>query len=68
MDNVRILTVRHPDGGFRRFEQVDDGRGLVIVDGADEARIEFANDVLEVTVATDRYRFRAAATNAGTSD
>lgn len=55
----RVLTVRHPDGGFRRFEQVADGRGLIIVDGADEAKLDFAEGVLNVTVAHDRYRFPA---------
>ncbi len=64
VENTRIVTVRHPDGGFRRFEQVADGRGLIIIDGADEATLNFAGDVLEVTVATDRYRFPAAPTNA----
>ncbi len=73
VENARIVTVRHPDGGFRRFEQVADGRGLVIIDGADEATLNFAGDVLEVTVATDRYRFPATATdrtakNAGSGD
>ncbi len=68
VENTRIVTVRHPDGGFRRFEQVADGRGLIIIDGADEAMINFADDVLEVTVAADRYRFPATPANAGTSD
>lgn len=66
--DTRILTVRHPDGGFRRFEQVADGRGLVIVDGADGAALIFADDLLEVTVAADRYRFPAVPTHAGTGD
>lgn len=64
VENTRIVTVRHPDGGFRRFEQVADGRGLIIIDGADEATLNFTGDVLEVTVATDRYRFPAAPTDA----
>ena len=64
VENTRIVTVRHPDGGFRRFEQVADGRGLIIIDGAEEATLNFAGNVLEVTVATDRYRFPAAPTDA----
>ncbi len=68
VEGERVLTVRHPDGGFRRFDQVDDGRGLVIADGADQAKLTFAGDMLEVTVATDRYRFPAVPTNAGASD
>ena len=59
VEGDRLLTVRHPDGGFRRFKQVDDGRGLIAVDGADHANLNFANNVLEVTVASDRYRFSA---------
>lgn len=73
MAGARVLTVRHPGGGFRRFEQVDDGRGLIVADGADDAKLNFTDDVLEVTVANDRYRFPAALNkttqpNAGTSD
>lgn len=71
--DTRVVTVRHPDGGFRRFEQVDDGRGLTIADGADEAVTSLAGDVLEITVGQDRYLFPATATgggleNAGSSD
>ncbi|AUW58541.1 hypothetical protein C1T17_10965 [Sphingobium sp. SCG-1] len=29
-----LLTIRHPDGGFRRFRIVTDGRGLIAADGA----------------------------------
>lgn len=60
--DTRIVTVRHPDGGFRRFEQVDDGRGLVIAEGADEAVPKLSGGVLEITVAQDRYRFPATST------
>lgn len=56
----RFLTVRHKAGGFRRFEMVDDGRGVVSADGADEATAKWsAEGVLEVSVAGDRYRFPA---------
>ena len=73
IEGARVLTVRHPDGGMRRFEQVGDGRGLMVADGADEAKLSFADDVLEVTVAGDRYRFPASPDpasieNAGTGD
>lgn len=55
-----LLTVRHKDGAFRRFEMVDDGRGLIAADGADAASAKWsAEGVLEVTVAGDRYRFPA---------
>lgn len=58
-DGERLLVVRHPDGGFRRFEQLDDGRGLRVVDGSDEAVLNFANGILTVEVAGDAYRFPA---------
>lgn len=55
-----LLTVRHKDGAFRRFQMVDDGRGVIAADGADEASAKWtAEGVLEVTVAGDRYRFPA---------
>lgn len=54
-----VLTVRHPDGGFRRFEQLADGRGLAAFDGADPVEQELTGGLLEVRVAGDRYRFPA---------
>lgn len=60
VDGRTILTVRHPDGGFRRFEQVADGRGLIETDGADEATRSLDDSVLEIGVGQDRYRFDAA--------
>ncbi len=38
-DGALVLTVRHPDGGFRRFAVTDDGRGLVAADGAEPAAV-----------------------------
>lgn len=58
-DGAQLLVVRHPDGGFRRFEKLDDGRGLRVMDGSDEAQLQFADGVLEVTVGSDAYRFPA---------
>lgn len=55
-----FLTVRHKDGAFRRFEMVDDGRGVIAADGADEASAQWSSEgVLEVAVGGDRYRFPA---------
>jgi hypothetical protein len=60
LDGARILTVRHPDGGFRRFELVSDGRGLAVADGAVEAVTEIhEGNRLDVSVGNDRYRFPA---------
>lgn len=50
------LVVRHPGGGFRRFEVVP-GKGVTVIDGADAGKVQVAGDKLEVTVGADRYRF-----------
>jgi hypothetical protein len=68
-----VLIVRHPDGAFRRFEVVTDGRGLVSADGADEAGVAPNGDLLDVRVGEDRYRFpytpkKAAPAAAATGD
>lgn len=57
VDGARVLTVRHPDGGFRRFDVLTDGHGLAVADGADEAKLTVEGDTLAVTVDNDRYRF-----------
>lgn len=57
VDGALHLIVRHPDGGFRRFEVVQDGRGLVVADGAETAVARLNGEVLEVAVGADRYRF-----------
>ncbi|MET0372078.1 MAG: hypothetical protein ABW039_11975 [Sphingobium sp.] len=55
-----IVTLRHPDGGFRRFRVVTDGRGLVPADGAEAAKIALLDDRrIELTVGEDRYRLPA---------
>jgi len=54
-----FLVVRHPDGGFRRFEVLSDGRGIAAADGADSAQVALRDGGIEVTVDKDRYRFPA---------
>ena len=54
-----VLIVRHPDGGFRRFDVLDDGHGLVPADGAQVAEIEWREGGLGLVVGADRYRFPA---------
>ena len=54
-----FLVVRHPDGGFRRFEVLSDGRGLAAADGADAAQVILQDGGIEVAVGPDRYRFPA---------
>lgn len=58
-DGSRILIVRHPDGGFRRFTVLTDGRGLEPADGAEQAQAALADGRLDIRVADDRYRFPA---------
>lgn len=54
-----FLTVRHPDGGFRRFEVMTDGTGLATADGAQDAKVAVADGLLDVSVGADRYKFPA---------
>ena len=60
-DEARILVVRHPDGGFRRFNILTDGRGLAPADGFDETKVKLLSDgMIEVTSGDDSYRLPAA--------
>ena len=55
-----ILTVRHPDGGFRRLLVTQDGRGVIAADGAEVARVSVLGaDGIEVALGGDRYRLPA---------
>ncbi|MEO6152271.1 MAG: hypothetical protein ABIT09_02635 [Croceibacterium sp.] len=62
-DSGLQLVVRHPDGGFRRFEVLTDGRGLATADGAQAAKVTVRDGGIEVSVGTDRYRFPATIVN-----
>lgn len=56
----QILTLRHPDGGFRRFKVLTDGRGLAPADGFDETKITLLeNGMIEVSSGDDKYRLPA---------
>ena len=55
-----VLTMRHPDGGFRRLLVTDDGRGLIAADGAEPAVVDPVSErEIEVSIALDRYRLPA---------
>ena len=55
-----ILVIRHPDGGFRRFDILTDGRGLAPADGFDETKITLSgNGMIEVSSGDDKYRLPA---------
>ncbi|MET1756576.1 hypothetical protein ABVV53_14120 [Novosphingobium sp. RD2P27] len=65
-DGKLALVVRHPDGAFRRFAVVTDGRGLVVADGAEEAVTRIEGGKLAVAVGEDRYMFPASIKTAQT--
>lgn len=55
-----VLTIRHPDGGFRRFRVTSDGRGVVAADGAEPADVAITGPgEIEVGVGDDHYRLPA---------
>lgn len=55
-----ILTLRHPDGGFRRLRVTQDGRGVATADGALPAQVAIEGDrQIGVTIGSDRYRLPA---------
>lgn len=58
----QLLVIRHPDGGFRRFKILTDGRGLEPADGIDpEFKIKvLPNGMIEVRSVDDTYRLPAA--------
>lgn len=55
-----FLTLRHPDGGFRRLLVTSDGRGVVAADGAETAMVTpIAANRIEVAIGGARYRLPA---------
>lgn len=59
-DGGQMLVIRHPDGGFRRFRVLTDGRGLEPAEGFDETQVKIVDgDMIEVTSGGDRYRLPA---------
>ncbi|MDD1452779.1 hypothetical protein NHF48_020540 [Sphingomonas sp. H160509] len=55
-----ILTIRHPDGAFRRLLVTQDGRGVIAADGAEVAKVTvLGGDGIEVALGGGRYRLPA---------
>ncbi len=55
-----LLTIRHPDGGFRRLRILSDGRGLEAADGSEQAAIQIVDQGrLEARIGGNRYRLPA---------
>lgn len=62
----KMLVVRHPDGGFRRFNILTDGRGLAPADGFDETGINIlGGGMIEVSSGDDIYRLPADIKSSG---
>lgn len=59
-DGAELWIVRHPDGGFRQFQIIENGTRIAAADGAFEVVAARVGSDLEVRVADDRYRFPAA--------
>jgi hypothetical protein len=54
-----LLTIHHPDGGFRRLQLGDDGLGAA--DGSDQGQLQPMPDGRrEWTIDRDRYRLPAS--------
>lgn len=54
------LTIRSPDGGFRRLVATRDGRGVVAADGVEPAVVTvLGKDLIQVSIGADRYRLPA---------
>ena len=59
-DDGAILTIRHPDGGFRRLRITHDGRGVIAADGAEAAKVTVLDKgMIEVAIGGARYRLPA---------
>ena len=55
-DGKKILVVRHPDGGFRRFVILTEPPGIAVADGAEQAMFAPDGPYFEVYVGDDIYR------------
>jgi hypothetical protein len=56
----QILSIRHPDGGFRRFKVLTDGRGLTPAEGADVTKISILDSgTIELSSGDDLYHLPA---------
>jgi hypothetical protein len=55
-NGIVTLIVRHPDGGFRRFDVLRNGEGLAVADGATQAIVRYLDGFAELAVGEDAYR------------
>jgi hypothetical protein len=61
VEGAQVLVVRHPDGGFRRFEVSKDGQNLLAADGAEVTQSALKGDRYEVILGDNRYVIPAKA-------
>lgn len=60
------LTLRQPDGGFRRLLVTKDGRGVIAADGAEQVVVmPLTPDRIEVAIGGSRYRLPATVRGGG---
>ena len=59
-EDGRSAILRHPDGGFRRFQLGVPGQGLITADGMEPAEVVTGEGMVEVRVGSDRYRLPVA--------
>lgn len=55
LDGAQVFIVRHPDGGFHRFEVSADGQNLNAADGAEGTQSALKGDRWEVIQGAHRY-------------
>src|SRR3954454_864309 len=56
-----VLTIRKPDGGFRRLFVANDDRGVSAADGSEPADVALLGDGrIEISLGGDRFRLPAA--------
>ncbi len=60
VEGQTFWIVWHPDGGFRRFQMIDNTTRIATADGADEVEMTRDGGEFIVKAGTDRYRFPAA--------
>ncbi len=64
LNGAQILTIHHPDGGFRRFTILTNGHGLAPTDGFDKTKIIILDDGhIELLSGNDRYHLPAEIKN-----
>ena len=67
-EGADVFIIHHPDGSFRRFEMLPDGKGVALADGADELTQEVEGDDLVITLERSRYRLPTRPIEASTAE